>query len=64
MGERFFHINANNIYIHQWRLLRRGRLIIIAGTEEMEWQTHGNHVFNVLDTIPHQLLRVCPPQLR
>jgi hypothetical protein len=30
---------------HQWRLLRGGQLIIMAGTEQMEWHsTHGNHV--------------------
>ena len=32
------------------RLLRGGRLIIMAG---MEWfQTHGNHVLDVFETIP------------
>ena len=45
----------------QWRLLRGERLIILAGTERMEWhQTHGNHVFDVFDTFP----RAHPPQLR
>ena len=39
----------------------------MAGTEQMEWhQTHGNHVFNVFDTIPpiplQSLPRACPPQ--
>ena len=30
---------------HQWRLLRGEQLIIMAGTEQMEWhQTPGNHV--------------------
>ena len=34
------------------RLLRRGRLIITTGMEQMEWhQTPGNHVFDVFDTI-------------
>jgi hypothetical protein len=36
------------------RLLRGGRFIIIPGTEQMDWhQTHGNHVFDVFDIIPH-----------
>jgi hypothetical protein len=35
------------------RLLRGERLIIMAGTAQMEWhQTPGNHVFDVYDTIP------------
>ena len=55
--------------LHQWRLLRRGRLIIMAGTASMEWhQTHGNNVFDVFDTIPLILLQPLPqprpPQLR
>jgi hypothetical protein len=34
----------------QWRLLRGGRLIIMAGTAQMEWhQTHGNHGHHMLD---------------
>uniref|UniRef100_A0A4W5RQB8 Kinesin family member 1A n=1 Tax=Hucho hucho TaxID=62062 RepID=A0A4W5RQB8_9TELE len=54
---------------HNWRLLRGGRLIIMAGTERMEWhQTHGNHVFDVVDTFPliplRPLPRARPPQLR
>ena len=51
------------------RLLRGGRLIMMAGTERMEWhQTHGHHGNYVFDTIPPILLqplpRVHPPQLR
>ena len=51
---------------HQWRLLRGGRLLIMAGTERMEWhQTHGNHVFDVLDAILLQPIpRARSPQLR
>ena len=37
------------------------RLIIMAGTEQMEWhQTLGNHVFDVFDTIPLISLRSLP----
>jgi hypothetical protein len=43
---------VKGISVHQWRLLRGGRLIIMAGTERMEWhQINGNHVFGVFDTI-------------
>ena len=47
------------------RLLRGGRLIIMARTKQMEWhQTHRNHVFNTIPLIPLQPLpRACPPQL-
>ena len=42
--------------VGQWRLLRGGRLILMAAMESMErYQTHGNHgnqVFDVFDTIP------------
>ncbi|CDQ87022.1 unnamed protein product [Oncorhynchus mykiss] len=39
--------------VYQWRLPRGGRLIIMSGTERMEWhQTCGNHVLDVFDTIP------------
>ena len=53
----------------QRRLLRGERLIIMTGTEQMEWhQIHGNHVFDVFDIIsliPLQSLpRACSPQLR
>jgi hypothetical protein len=42
-----------NTYTHQWRLLRGGQLIIMAGTERLErHQTNGNQVLDVLDTIP------------
>ena len=45
--------------IYTGGLLRGGRLIIMSGTEQMEWhQTHGNH-------IPRQPLPwTHPPQLR
>jgi hypothetical protein len=34
----------------KWRLLRGGRLIIMAGMVPMEWhQTHGNHGNHVFD---------------
>ena len=51
------------------RLLSGGQLIIMAGMEQMEWyQTHGNHVFDICDTIPlirlQTLPRARPPQLR
>ena len=37
---------------NQWRRLRGERLIIMSGTEPMEWhQTPGNHVLNVFNTI-------------
>jgi hypothetical protein len=49
---------------HQWRLLRGGRFIIMAGMEQMEWQqtpgNHGNHVFDVFDTIPLILFQSLP----
>ena len=53
----------------QWRLLRGGRLILMAGMVPMEWHqkhgNHGNHVFDVFDTIPLQPLpQAGPPQLR
>ena len=61
--------NIDNNPLNQWRMLRGGRLIIMSGTEQMEWQqTQGNHVFNVVDTVPPILLqplpRAHPPQLR
>ena len=45
------------------------RLIIMAGTVQMEWHhTPGNHVFDVFDTIPmiplQSLPQACSPQLR
>ena len=44
---------SSNRLTVQWRLPMGGRLIIMAGTKQMEWhQTHGNHVFDVFDTIP------------
>jgi hypothetical protein len=47
-----------NINVHQRRMLRREQLIIMAGMERMEcYQTHGNQVFGVFDTIP-----LIPPQ--
>ena len=48
-------------HIHQCRLLRGEQLIIMAGTEQMEWQqTPENHVFDVFDTIPHIPLQPLP----
>ena len=57
------------VCVSQWRLLRGGQLIIMSGMALMEWhQTHGNHVFDVFDTIPLILLQplpwASPPQLR
>uniref|UniRef100_A0A4W5LM42 LIM zinc-binding domain-containing protein n=1 Tax=Hucho hucho TaxID=62062 RepID=A0A4W5LM42_9TELE len=47
-------------------LLRGERLIIMAGTEQMEWhQTPGNHVFDTIPLIRLQSLpQTRPPQLR
>ena len=51
---KWFSINP----VVQWRLVRVGWLIIMAGTLQMEWhQAHGNHVFDVFDTIPLILLQ-------
>ena len=48
-------------YSYQWRLLRGGRLIIMAGTAQMEWhQTPGNHRNRVFDTIPLIPLQLLP----
>ena len=49
-------------------MLRGERLIIMPGTEQMEWnQTPGNHVFDVFDTVPLIPLQPLPqarsPQL-
>jgi hypothetical protein len=41
-------------YIHQWRLLKGGQLIIMA---EVEWNWNGNHVFEVFDAVPCILLQ-------
>ena len=62
------HVHIS-IHTNQWRLVRGGRRIIMAGTEQMEWhQTHGNHVFDVFNTIPpfplQPLPRARPPQFR
>ena len=53
--DRTGNITRFNMTPHQWG----GRLIIMAGTEQMEWHrtpgnngNHGNHVFDVFDTIP------------
>ena len=49
----FYKQQAYHVDGHHRRLLRGGRLIIMAGTSQMEWnQAHGNHVFDVFDTIP------------
>ena len=55
----------------QWRLVRGGRLVVMAGREKMKWHqtpgNHGNQVFDVFDTIPliplQPLPRAYPPQL-
>jgi hypothetical protein len=50
--------------LRQWKLLRGRRLVILAATEQKEWhQTHGNHVFDVFDTIPLILLHYHKPIL-
>ena len=56
-------------HTNQWRLLRGGRLLIMAGTERLEChQTHSNHVFAVFYTVPptplQPLPRAHPSQLR
>ena len=53
------------IAIDNMVLLRGGQLIIMSVMDQIEWhQTHGQHGFDVFDTIPLQLLpRVCPPQI-
>ena len=64
----FFYPVGVSIYCWQWRLRSVERLMIIPGTEQMEWhQTPGNHVFDVFDTIPliplQSLPRARAPQL-
>ena len=49
--------------ISEWldhrRLLREGQLIIMVGTEQMEWhQTRGNYVLDIFDTVPLQPLPI------
>ena len=54
------HTHQVHMHVHQWRLVRRGRLIVIIGVDGIKWNTFPCDAFYYIHSIP-AITMIRPP---